>query len=132
MNKVNVRYFSPSDMSIIYVKDGKWILVDVYGQEKPTSEYYPNSQHWNGESPFFPVDYEATLDTLYDNDEIIHWLLFNNVKMFADEIELEKSGCQILGLKDIAIKSIKQLINIYETDSLSKKIKEYNESSSNI
>ena len=132
MSIVNVRYFSPSDMRIIYVKDGNWMLVDVDGQEKPNSEYYPHSQHWNGHCAFFPVDFDPTLDTLYDSDEIIHWLLFNSVRMFADEIRLEKSGCQILGFKDIAIATIKEIIDVYENGPLSKKIKEYNESSSNI
>lgn len=104
---LNIKYFSPSDFKVIYIEDGEWILMDNEGNKSPTSKYYPNSQHWNGDSPFFPVDYEAELDTLFDNEQAIHWMLFYNLRRFADGITFKKDDY----LKEVAIDCQKQALN---------------------
>jgi len=115
---VNAVYYNPQDDTIIFIENNQYWLINREGNTTPSSDYYPNSQHWNGESPFVKVNYLSSK---------LH--IFNHIEVYMIKLVHESNGCLLnylyyklgkktdyLKLMKYDISEIKKLITLIEDE----------------
>lgn len=90
----NVAYFNPQDKMVLYRDSDPTSLVTYRldtKEEGRYSEYYVNSPHWNGESPFIPVNIQvSSLEELDKHPLILDIYMVEECKIFLDMLRISR------------------------------------------
>jgi hypothetical protein len=113
---MKIKYVRIDDQSIVFEENEELFILDVEGNKKKTSEYFIYSPHWNGPSPFFPVNIEADsfADVCRKDSGILHLFKLHNIQVISDmiDISIELKKDNVENCKLACFEQIEELFSI--------------------